>query len=153
MFNKINVHSSNILNNYCKHSFILLYVHVHAVVGKDIYYRIGAVADRDENSKLDDVTWGSFLKTGTLIVHSDHTISVRWDNDVITLKSHISEKGRGVELSELIVFNGKLYTIDDRSGIGKTWCLVTVCEVRCSYSFTVHACKCACAVYFIHPFG
>ena len=39
---------------------------------------------------------------------------------MVTLKSHISEKGRGVELSELIVFNGKLYTIDDRSGIGES---------------------------------
>lgn len=76
------------------------------------------MADPDENSKLDSVTWGSFLKTGTLTVHSDRTISVEWDKTMIELKSHISEKGRGVELSELIVFNGKLYTIDDRSGIG-----------------------------------
>ena len=77
------------------------------------------MADRDEKSKLDDVTWGSYLKTGTLTLHSDGTISVKWDKEMVTLKSHISEKGRGVELSELIVFNGKLYTVDDRSGIGK----------------------------------
>ena len=38
------------------------------------------------------------------------------------LKSHISENGRGVELSELVVFNGKLYTVDDRTGIGKDGC-------------------------------
>ena len=83
-----------------------------------MHFRIGAVADRDEKSKLDDVTWGSYLKTGTLTLHSDKTISVKWDKEMVTLKSHISEKGRGVELSELIVFNGKLYTVDDRSGIG-----------------------------------
>jgi soluble calcium-activated nucleotidase 1 len=65
------------------------------------------------------VTWRSFLKTGTLTVHSDKTISVKWDEKMVELTSHISEKGRGVELSELIVFNGKLYTIDDRSGIGE----------------------------------
>ena len=70
------------------------------------------------------MTWASYLKTGTLTVHSDKTISVKWDKEMVTLKSHISEKGRGVELSELIVFNGKLYTIDDRSGIGE---LCTVC--------------------------
>lgn len=77
------------------------------------------MADRDENSKLDDVTWGSYLKTGTLTLYTDGTISVKWDKEMVTLKSHISEKGRGVELSELIVFNGKLYTVDDRSGIGR----------------------------------
>ena len=66
------------------------------------------------------MTWGSYLKTGTLTVHSDKTISVSWDKEMVSLKSHISEKGRGVELSELIVFNGKLYTIDDRSGIGES---------------------------------
>ena len=37
---------------------------------------------------------------------------------MMKIQSHISEKGRGVELSELVVFNGKLYTVDDRSGIG-----------------------------------
>ena len=87
-------------------------------MGDEVHFRIGAVADRDENSKIDAVTWGSYLKTGTLVVHGDRTMSVKWDKDMVALKSHISEKGRGVELSELIVFNGKLYTIDDRSGIG-----------------------------------
>ena len=65
------------------------------------------------------MTWGSFFKRGTLTLHADKTISVKWDKEVVSLTSHISEKGRGVELSELIVFNGKLYTIDDRSGIGE----------------------------------
>ena len=88
--------------------------------GNEIHFRIGAVADPDEESKLDEVTWGSYLKTGTLTVHSDKTISVTWDKEMVALKSHISEKGRGVELSELIVLNGKLYTIDDRSGIGES---------------------------------
>ena len=55
---------------------------------------------------------------------------------MIRLKSHISEKGRGVELSELIVFNGKLYTIDDRSGIGEL-CTSCVCVV---VKFIVHNC-------------
>ena len=65
------------------------------------------------------MTWASYFKTGTLTVHSDRTISVKWDKDAIMLKTHISEKGRGAELSELIVFNGKLYTVDDRTGIGE----------------------------------
>lgn len=33
------------------------------------------------------------------------------------MKSGLSLDGRGMELSELIVFNGKLYTCDDRTGV------------------------------------
>ena len=35
----------------------------------------------------------------------------------LTLTSNLNEKGRGLELSELCVFNNKLYTADDRTGI------------------------------------
>lgn len=52
-----------------------------------------------------------------LVARSDGSVSVRLDQTT-ELSSHLSEKGRGTELSELIVFNGKLYTVDDRSGIG-----------------------------------
>lgn len=81
-------------------------------------FRISLVADQDENSKVDDKTWRSWLKTGTLTLHKDRKVSVKWDVEQTELISHISEKGRGVELSELVAFNGKLYTVDDRSGIG-----------------------------------
>ena len=33
------------------------------------------------------------------------------------LKSSLSNGGRGMELSELVVFNGKLYSVDDRTGV------------------------------------
>ena len=46
-------------------------------------------------------------------------MTITWDSEV-KLLSHISEKGRGVELSDLVVFNGRLYTVDDRSGIGES---------------------------------
>eukprot|EP00731_Ephydatia_muelleri_P029562 Em0021g85a len=61
-------------------------------------------------------TWNSYLKTGIVTLRGDGTVSVEWERET-KLVSHISEKGRGVELSELIVFNGRLYTVDDRSGI------------------------------------
>ena len=89
-----------------------------AVNGEKLFH-IGLVADQDEKSKVDDKTWQSWLKTGTLTLHKDRRVSVKWDADMMEIHSHISEKGRGVELSELIVFNGKLYTVDDRSGIGE----------------------------------
>ena len=108
-------------------------------------YKIGLVADRDETSRqggwcvcvcvlclatetttkcvvcvtlthTESFTWSSYLKTGTLLVHRDGTVSFKME-DTLELTSHLSEKGRGAELSELIVFNGRLYTVDDRSGI------------------------------------
>jgi soluble calcium-activated nucleotidase 1 len=85
------------------------------------HFRISLVADQDENSKLDAKTWHSWLRSGTLTLHKDKKVTVVWDSDLVELRSHISEKGRGVELSELVVFNGKLYTVDDRSGIGVQW--------------------------------
>ncbi len=86
---------------------------------RGVEFRIGVVADQDEKSRTNDVTWNSFLKTGTLTMHNDGSFSVAWDREPIKVQTHISEKGRGAELSELIVFNGKLYTVDDRSGIGE----------------------------------
>ena len=78
------------------------------------------MADLDENSKVDDKTWHSYLKTGTMTLHHDSSVSVRWDDTPAELQSHLAEKGRGVELSELIVFNGRLYTVDDRTGISES---------------------------------
>ncbi len=43
-------------------------------------------------------------------------ISVEWD-PIEQILTHMAESGRGGELSELIVFNGKLYTVDDKTGI------------------------------------
>ena len=83
-------------------------------------YRIGAIADLDVSSKStkESNTWRSYFKRGYLSVGADQReVSVRWDDTEIVLSSHLAEKGRGLELSELIVFNGKLYTCDDRSGI------------------------------------
>lgn len=90
----------------------------YAAFHGDTHFRISLVADQDEKSKVDNKTWRSWMKSGTLTLHKDRRVSVKWDPEQTELHSHISEKGRGVELSELIVFNGKLYTVDDRSGIG-----------------------------------
>ena len=42
---------------------------------------------------------------------------MEWDQGHEVLESHLAEKGRGMELSDLIVFNGKLYSVDDRTGV------------------------------------
>lgn len=84
-----------------------------------VRYRIGIVADLDENSKSQAKpnTWTSHFKQGYLILKNNGQVSVAWDEDMVVLSSTLSQKGRGMELSELIVFNGKLYAVDDRTGV------------------------------------
>ncbi|XP_050299592.1 apyrase [Anthonomus grandis grandis] len=84
-------------------------------------FRIGIIADLDTKSKSENEkdTWYSYLKTGYLSYNpSSHNVVVTWDHsEPNTLKSSYSLKGRGMELSELVVFDGKLLTFDDRTGI------------------------------------
>ncbi|KAL4239927.1 Soluble calcium-activated nucleotidase 1 [Mactra antiquata] len=82
-------------------------------------YRIAVVTDLDTDSKSKDKknTWISYLKFGNLTIYDDYSrVIISFDNTV-ELSSKVSEGGRGMELSELIVFNGKLYTVDDRTGV------------------------------------
>lgn len=84
-------------------------------------YRIGIISDLDTNSKskLESNTWISYLKTGHLMWHPNtNTVTLVWDRtDPITFKSTYGLSGRGMELSELVVFNGKLLSFDDRTGL------------------------------------
>lgn len=113
--------------NSCLLTTPLLSIHAHthmrifqpeAITGGRVF-KIGVVADQDENSMVSTKTWHSFFMTGSLTLHDDHSISVSWDAKRTELQTHVAEKGRGAELSELVVFNGKLYTVDDRTGIGE----------------------------------
>lgn len=84
-----------------------------------IRYHIGVIADLDEErSKVagKKFTWQSYLKTGYLTKLNNGKYTVEW-KDKITMMTNLNEKGRGLELSELCVFNGKLYTVDDRTGL------------------------------------
>lgn len=84
-------------------------------------YRIGIISDLDKESKskLESNTWLSYLKKGYLIWDSHaSSITIAWDRtDPIKLKSTFGQHGRGMELSELVVFNGKLLSFDDRTGL------------------------------------
>lgn len=83
-------------------------------------YRIAVVADLDKKSKSMSRpnTYLSYMLNGVLIFdpHSQ-TVEVNFEPKEIELSSEFSSGGRGMELSELVVFNGKLYTCDDRTGI------------------------------------
>ncbi len=88
-------------------------------------YRIAIIADLDEASKVEGKKdqWRSYLKKGYLYYDADATdedkmVSIEWDEgEPAELRSSMSTGGRGMELSELIVFNGKLFTVDDRTGV------------------------------------
>lgn len=82
-------------------------------------YRIAVIADLDTSSSSEKkLTWFSYMHRGYLSVsESGDKVAVEWDQDKVVLETHLSEKGRGMELSELVAFNGKLYTVDDRTGI------------------------------------
>ena len=82
-------------------------------------YKIAIVTDLDTDSKSKKKanTWLSYLIYGNLTISDDHRkVTVKFENEPVVLTSSVSQGGRGMELSELITFNGKLYTVDDRTG-------------------------------------
>lgn len=82
-------------------------------------YRIGLVTDLDTSSANNEKknTWLSYYRLGNLTLsESKKSISVKLEQPKVLL-SNIGAGGRGMELSELVIFNGKLYTVDDRTGI------------------------------------
>lgn len=86
-----------------------------------ITFRIGIVTDLDTKSKSEvkPHTWNSYFKRGSFKYNpSTQYAHVLWDEGPPTLlTSTYSQKGRGMELSELIVYDGRLLTFDDRSGM------------------------------------
>lgn len=84
-------------------------------------YRIGIISDLDENSKHPDklFTWFSYMKRGKLVLHGGKSgaITVNWDSNDIQFTSSLAQGGRGMELSELTCFDGKMLSIDDRTGV------------------------------------
>ncbi|CAG2165814.1 unnamed protein product [Oppiella nova] len=85
-----------------------------------IKFRIAVISDLDTDSRTDTQrnAWISYLLKGYLIYYpNEDYVQVKWDKRSISLQSSLSSEGRAMELSELIVFNGKLYSCDDRTGV------------------------------------
>lgn len=84
-------------------------------------FRIGVIADLDTDSKSEKEknTWYSYYKRGYLNYNpSKNEIGVSWDAEgPMVIKNNYALKGRGMELSELVTFDGRLLTIDDRTGL------------------------------------
>ncbi|KAJ3449896.1 apyrase [Anaeramoeba flamelloides] len=89
------------------------------LIGKSLdSYKIGIITDLDLKSKLQTQkhTWVSYYNRGRLKRNLNGTYSVNWDFE-IPLYGYLSEFDRGMELSELINWNGMLLAFDDRTGI------------------------------------
>lgn len=85
-----------------------------------ITYKLLAIADLDTNSRLikTESKYSSYLLNGVLKISSDHKVAeINFDKEAKEINSQYSYGDRGMELSELVVFNGNLYTCDDRTGI------------------------------------
>lgn len=79
-------------------------------------FRIAVIADLDQTSKkADGKQWKSTYMTGTLR-RKGESYDIKWDAPAEIVTSH-NEAGRGCELSELVRYNDRLYTFDDRTGI------------------------------------
>ncbi|CAB0040231.1 unnamed protein product [Trichogramma brassicae] len=86
----------------------------------EIKFSIGMISDLDEDSrqKSKKDLWRSHLKRGQLTWHPlKNEVSVKWDKGVTTFSTTLNMKGRGMEFSELVVFDGRLLTFDDRTGV------------------------------------
>ena len=60
----------------------------------------------------------SYLLDGRLTIHDDlKHAEIYFEREPHEISAEYSFGGRGMELSELLVFNGKLYSCDDRTGI------------------------------------
>ncbi len=93
---------------------------IRDIAGKTTTFSILAIADLDTNSKLDPESpkFTSYLLGGKLTVSDDlNKAKLEFDAEPVKLNSEYSYGDRGMELSELVIFNGKLYSCDDRTGI------------------------------------
>lgn len=109
-----------VLNDYKKYSYYnRTYPLTSAKIAFPYFeYTIGLVADLDTASKTKRNSWISYFLTGTLNWNFyNKTVTAQLSKNPKTLISSYSLAGRGAELSELIVFNGRLLTFDDRTGI------------------------------------
>jgi len=81
-------------------------------------FKIAIISDLDTDSKCGDNKWKSYLRYGELHVKRDLSkLEVKMGEKSLELQYSLSFGGRGMELSELSVYNGQLYTLDDRTGV------------------------------------
>ena len=93
--------------------------HVWEGLDNSKVYKLILVADLDERSRVaaGKEEWQSFLLEGELTWDGAHKFRAEFNTAPVSLRSDYSRGGRGMELSELTMYNGALLSVDDRSGI------------------------------------
>ncbi|XP_055689114.1 apyrase-like [Lutzomyia longipalpis] len=88
-----------------------------ANIGEEYSFEI--VADFDKKAVSDDKknTYVSDIRIGTVKVLSSTQLDITFEKKNYDVVTRYAYKGRGAELSELLSFNGKMYTFDDKTGI------------------------------------
>lgn len=84
-------------------------------------YRIALISDLDSHSisEKKPYQWISYFKKGYLTYQqSNKNVSIEWDQSANKqFTTRLSLGGRGLELSELVTYDGQLLTIDDKTGL------------------------------------
>ena len=93
--------------------------HIYKGADNSKVYQLVFVADLDDRSRVEvgKEMWQSFLLEGTLTWDATGEFKIDFDRDPVSVRSDYSRGGRGMELSELITYNGDMLTADDRTGI------------------------------------
>lgn len=82
-------------------------------------YPFEIIADYDEQAKSEDKnnTYVSSIWIGSVKVINENLLDITFAEQSFDIMTRYAHNGRGGELSELIFFNGKMYTFEDKTGI------------------------------------
>ena len=88
-------------------------------LGRATRLKLAVIADLDTASRLPGQDkWVSYMKSGYLDLDNNlAAVTIDMEEEETRLASNVAAGGRGMELSELSVFNGRLLSLDDRTGI------------------------------------
>jgi len=116
--------SKHVLQDYWEHDHYHANARTKYPLSEVLYngdtkiFKIAIISDLDQSSKVSDNEWKSYLRYGELRLTFDLSkVEVSIPEKAVELTSNLGAGGRGMELSELSVFNGKLYAVDDRTGV------------------------------------
>ena len=83
-------------------------------IGKDRKFKICIIADPDTASRQQDQYYSNLLFGHLVINDAEGVAKVSFNERSENIKSGYSLSGRGMELSDIIVYDGNVLTVDDR---------------------------------------
>ncbi|CAJ0603381.1 unnamed protein product [Cylicocyclus nassatus] len=63
--------------------------------------------------------WKAITREGNLTLRKNLTIDIKWENETLDhqLIGYLNYKGRAMEMSDIVEFNNRLLTVDDKTGL------------------------------------